>query len=436
MEIARAIYKGGEIVKADDDSLNYYSYINLGLRCPICGEEVHLKKGDVKKPHFAHFHKTDDSDECALRLEANGSSSGWQNIVEGKGQRREIFQQHFLDIIASSYSDFETTIETVYKNSNQIKIAKTIQKCSEYFIENKKKFIDGCENQLIFLGNNEIIKFQIVIEALEYLFQKSSISVLEKCIYYILNYKNKDKVEVERICTSIIEIIINANWNSQFSRTFKKRIVISKDKVFPASAKIYQELINSQKLNTKYNCNNKTNVSKENICLFFSFKRPITLIFAVRGYYISVTENISIKLASKDFKYEYCVGDVYLLDRLDLNNQKLIGKLTKENFHCIYDTDNYNKISKQIQNKYAREVIRVKKINQAIEKMAKRIHWISPNPDSIKNIKDNIYKEAKFSISKSHKIQDLNSAKYHFSRDVNYDDDFMQRLMLWSYCSK
>ena len=34
MDIARAIYKGGEIVRADDESLTYYSYINLGLRCP------------------------------------------------------------------------------------------------------------------------------------------------------------------------------------------------------------------------------------------------------------------------------------------------------------------------------------------------------------------------------------------------------------------
>jgi hypothetical protein len=188
MDIARALYKGGEIIRADEVSLNYYSYINLGLRCPICGEEVYLKKGEHKKPHFAHFHKTDDHQECTLRLETNSSFSGWQNIVEGKGQRREIFQQQFLDILASSFPDFYESIEATKEKIDEYQVEQLVNQCIDEFKTNSNKYINYCyqHNENFNHDTDKIFTSQIVYEALDYLLVSTSHrNLLYKIVIYL-----------------------------------------------------------------------------------------------------------------------------------------------------------------------------------------------------------------------------------------------------------
>ena len=53
------MYLGGKEIYAEDQDLTYHSYKDLGLRCSVCGEPVHLKKGFNREPHFAHFPSTD-----------------------------------------------------------------------------------------------------------------------------------------------------------------------------------------------------------------------------------------------------------------------------------------------------------------------------------------------------------------------------------------
>jgi len=56
MDTAKAMYKGGKIIHANECDSS--SYKNLGLLCRFCNQEVYLRNGDIRKPYFAHFHAT------------------------------------------------------------------------------------------------------------------------------------------------------------------------------------------------------------------------------------------------------------------------------------------------------------------------------------------------------------------------------------------
>src|SRR6478672_1495501 len=113
MKFARSIYLGGEIIEANDSRLNNQSYKDLGLYCPQCGEEVHLRYGSIKEAYFAHFKKTTEK-KCNFRVEASNNNTGkWTDLEEGRGQRRILFQKHFLYIITINAPDFFEILNTV-----------------------------------------------------------------------------------------------------------------------------------------------------------------------------------------------------------------------------------------------------------------------------------------------------------------------------------
>jgi Competence protein CoiA-like family len=99
MNIARAMALGGQIVYADN--CDFSSSDKLKLLCYVCREPVYLRKGDIRKPYFAHHHATSSRqvEECKLRVSAYGNSTETSNVIEDRGQRLEIFQQHFLSLI-------------------------------------------------------------------------------------------------------------------------------------------------------------------------------------------------------------------------------------------------------------------------------------------------------------------------------------------------
>jgi hypothetical protein len=109
MYCAKSMYQGGRIVGSDD--ADYGSYSDLGLRCLECGEEVHLKRGDYKKPHFAHF-KATSSSRCSFRVTGYSEGSSGLN-PKHKKQRRELFQKYFLNILARSDDKFYQRILSV-----------------------------------------------------------------------------------------------------------------------------------------------------------------------------------------------------------------------------------------------------------------------------------------------------------------------------------
>lgn len=111
MFYAKSMYRGGEIVYADDENISYSSYIQNGICCLECNEDVILKGGSEKRTHFAH-HKAIHDSQCVLRVNVDGGSKIWSGFnPEGKSQRRELFQEHFLKMIKSQDKDWDNNIK-------------------------------------------------------------------------------------------------------------------------------------------------------------------------------------------------------------------------------------------------------------------------------------------------------------------------------------
>ena len=381
MEIARAIYKGGEIVRADDESLNYYSYINLGLRCPICGEEVHLKKGDVKKPHFAHFHKTDDSEECSLRLEANSSSSGWQNIIEGKGQRREIFQQHFLHIIASSHSGFYDIINATKENINDIEMDELTDKCIAEFKANKKRYINYCYKHEFKLTDSldEGLTLQVVLESIDYLLTNATNkNLLRKIIIFLFGNK---AINNNNLCFKAIDTLLETNWLKDIAKITNTKWYQSKQKQQlnnqSIKKEIYRQIFSSHQSDATY-----PQIKDYNHTNAIFIEQPVKLVVIVDGEckIDTVTVNTNSKLIKSN--YQYYLGNVFLAMQSDESILKLLGKeeykqydkfifiglLTDEEFQCVVNSKIYSEIKKQVQDNFLKLIQKQKTIDKIIKK--------------------------------------------------------------------
>lgn len=218
MNVAKSLYLGGKIIYANDKRLNYYSYKELGLLCPVCGEPVHFRKGECRKPYFAHFKGTDPKqvEECNLRASAYGNSTQGtkSNFIEDKGQRIEIFEKQFLNIIAENDSEFYIKIRAVNNRVPLIKLENTTKECREYLIANNER-IKTKLNALYKndLNNSSTLDKQITFEAIDYLFVESSHCLLDKLIHYsIYNCYDFTSFSLANICDEVVEIILNTPW--------------------------------------------------------------------------------------------------------------------------------------------------------------------------------------------------------------------------------
>lgn len=220
-------------------------------------------------------------------------------------------------------------------------------------------------------------------------------------------------------------MLLNINWNQHFLSMTKAKIQ-KKIKNAWSDEKNRQELINPQKINASFKNNvQNTNLGTNEVCLLFFLNKPIKLAFVVVGTYVSVEENIDIALNSRKFKYEYYLGKVYLCDNSVPKNRKMIGVLTKKGFICKYDTGNYQQIAEQIEDKYAKKNVRSKNKNKAVQKMAEQIRRNKSFQLSIDEIKENILKEAKFSICKE--IRGVSYPKNRLNRSIFKDSNFVLR---------
>ncbi|AFZ12982.1 Competence CoiA family protein [Crinalium epipsammum PCC 9333] len=213
MDRARAMYLGGKVIYADDQDLTYYSYNDLGLRCSVCGEPVHLKKGLNKKPHFAHFPSTDSKqvEDCELRLSVftDTISKEPNNLIENREQRLEVFQQCFFNLIKSSKwsngsKKFEYSIVDVV----------LLEKLAEEFVRQKFVFKESFST----IGIQE----RITLEAIDYLCIKSSLPLLKRLIFCSLceisNSTNFDweywieEKNYSIVLFKLLERLINTSW--------------------------------------------------------------------------------------------------------------------------------------------------------------------------------------------------------------------------------
>ena len=190
MDRAKAMYLGGEIIDAHD--CNYSSYYNDGLRCAVCSEPVFLKRGSIRKPHFAHHSGTDPQqvEECELRLSSYGNSSQINSFIKDRGQRLKLFQDHFFSLISFendvlvTNSDFHNWINSIKRDYDKA-ITNVITNCTDYFLRYRYKIVAKYIKSITIDNNKSAFERQeIALEAISYLCIKSSYKLLE----YLLNY--------------------------------------------------------------------------------------------------------------------------------------------------------------------------------------------------------------------------------------------------------
>lgn len=250
MEYAISIYKGSKRVYAKD--CDFVSYSVEGLICPICKQEVYLRKGDIREPYFAHFHATSSRqvEECELRVSTDGNSTEISSLIENRGQRLEIFQQHFLSMICVGQEKIVNDVEfkkwiDLIKQSKNLAINNITNNCIDYFLTHrrimKEKYIltsSKIEDKRI------LLQHQIALEAIDYLCVKSSSNLLQ----YIINYSiyqlfrsEKDKLfgqdirknNIVNICDVAAKLVLNNFWIKEFqliqNKQYKHKIYSQKD---------------------------------------------------------------------------------------------------------------------------------------------------------------------------------------------------------------
>ncbi|PPJ62364.1 hypothetical protein [Cuspidothrix issatschenkoi] len=236
MFYAKAMYQGSEIpVCAEDKNIDYYSYRLLGLRCIVCGEEVQFRKGYVNRPHFAHFKDIGiNPNKCELRV--IGYSSSWSSLTsEGKGQRRKLFQEHFINIIKRQDSSFDHNIQILKSQLSSNSLKEITNKCRICFDSKKEDLIRECRQFNTGVNDsNNWIHGLIASEAIDYLSIPTSIYPLEVLLHYSIYIAcNQSKsnnwnifistIEPNTICQILKEVIVKTNWLIAFGNLYKNK---------------------------------------------------------------------------------------------------------------------------------------------------------------------------------------------------------------------
>ncbi|MBD2247214.1 competence protein CoiA family protein [Nostoc sp. FACHB-888] len=190
MDIARAMALGGQIVYADN--CDFYSSDKLKLLCNVCREPVYLRKGDIRKPYFAHHHATSSRqlEECELRASIYSKNTQINSFIQDRGQRLEIFQQHFISMIYVGQEKivndvkFNNWIDSIKQNYN-LAINNITNDCIEYFLKYHNKIKQRYVIPLKNVKDKQILfQQQIAFEAINYLCVKSSYKLLQYIITY------------------------------------------------------------------------------------------------------------------------------------------------------------------------------------------------------------------------------------------------------------
>lgn len=234
MDVARAMALGGKPVYAKD--CNFSSYLELGLCCTVCKEPVCLKSGKIRKPHFAHFNGTNPKqvEKCKLRVSVYGNDTENINYIDDRGQRLEIFQKNFLNMIfiegnkIVDDSNFKNWIHSITQTYNQA-INNITKDCRKYFLMNRESMQDKYILPRTEIKDKQILLNQeIALEAMNYLCVKSSVSLLDYILHYSIYKFHKQSQKYDffkqlsqeenqnKICLFVTEIIILNPWIKAF----------------------------------------------------------------------------------------------------------------------------------------------------------------------------------------------------------------------------
>ncbi|UUO14543.1 competence protein CoiA family protein [Dolichospermum heterosporum] len=348
MDIARAMYLGGTTIRASEG--NYSSYDKKGLLCCFCGEPVYLKKGDIRKPHFAHFPGTDPKqvEECELRASSYGNSSQLNSFIKDRGQRLKIFQQHFLNLISfegdkpTTNLDFNNWINSIKRDHSTV-IDIIVNDCTDYFIRNCHQIAAKYIKQITNNDNKPIlIQQEIALEAISYLCVKSSCKLIKYLLHYgiyklfkheISNlFKDEVKTQnVDNICHLVIKIIVLNIWTEALNEVESNNIKIQSQTKL--SSQLY-ELSNASQFCVSYTV---MGGKKGNVPIVYTLEAingKLLIYFhstvAVKNEVTGKTDNVHNKLEVGEIKA--VPGSLYIDLKQDLLPNKLI--FDDYNFHC------------------------------------------------------------------------------------------------------
>lgn len=265
MDIAKSMFLGRRYV--DVEVCDYNSYKELGLKCIECGEEVIIKKGNIRKHHFAHRqeHSKLGVEECKLRTQ-NYISSFYERrdkIVENKNQRSKILEDYFYYLITiyKKYyvKNFDEKCKKWYKKlKNKLQEYQINDHINnkyigiDYFISEALKILQKNKNdktlyeftKLAKIKNSSFTQDKISLEAIDFLLLKSKSDFLEKIIKlslfdllykgnctenFDLIYKNikNELIKPINICDNLIEIIISNPWEKALNLIVLENLILA-----------------------------------------------------------------------------------------------------------------------------------------------------------------------------------------------------------------
>ena len=149
MNEAKSLYLNRKIIFANDKSLNYLSYEQLGLRCRCCGEPVLLKRGEKRAAHFAHFPERESLafEECEYRYYIDTANKIVNNQNDNEGQSLEKFYDYFLKIFTVNKKDFFVYLKRVEDGSLTTDLDVFKSKCSNFFLKKESIWKHICNSQ-------------------------------------------------------------------------------------------------------------------------------------------------------------------------------------------------------------------------------------------------------------------------------------------------
>ncbi|MBH8563744.1 hypothetical protein I8748_16360 [Nostoc sp. CENA67] len=237
MDYAISMYQAGR--KVYPEECNFNSYSELGLLCPECKQEVYLRKGDIRKPYFAHLHSTNSRQvkQCSLRVSSDENAINTNIFIEDRGQRLKLFQQQFLSMFYIGREKLVNDVNFNYwinsiKDDNNQAFNNAIDDCLEYIIKNRQSLERKYIVSLNKIKNKQIrLQQQIALEAMNYLCANAKFNfnlryLVSYSIYEYYKYE-KHKIlqqnlitkDVDRICQHTVKIIILNPWLSALKNT-------------------------------------------------------------------------------------------------------------------------------------------------------------------------------------------------------------------------
>lgn len=196
MDKAKAIYLGGTSIFPDKIGNDYDAYKKLGLVCFECGEEIHLRNGNIRKSYFAHFQYIGNN--CSLRTQGSNSFKNNKHI-EFKNQSRKASQEYFLQIVAATYDKLFIVLNQTSIDSEFQDLLLTV--------------CDVFRNSKSILTRSDISN--VVKEVIQYLSRQHTADLLEKIIHLThLEYELKSNCDIKEVINKVINLLSGiTNWS-------------------------------------------------------------------------------------------------------------------------------------------------------------------------------------------------------------------------------